>query len=83
MRNRFWRTRGFPQAPRVAMILCDTLKRVLIRAADREFTDEAALDGFIETELKFPLHVGYGGKFPGSKSFVSIHVCAPWTNINA
>ncbi|MGZ8454136.1 MAG: MBL fold metallo-hydrolase [Candidatus Binatia bacterium] len=61
MRIRFWGTRGsLPMATEGAVIR-DKIKRALLKAAGRQFADEAALDRFIDTDLEFPLRSGYGG----------------------
>jgi phosphoribosyl 1,2-cyclic phosphodiesterase len=61
MRIRFWGTRGSLPASCDGAMIRDKIKRALLRADGRKFTDEAALERFIDTELEFPVRCGYGG----------------------
>ena len=61
MKIRFWGTRGSLPAPCDGAMIRDKIKRALLRADSRNFTDEAALERFIDTELEFPVRSGYGG----------------------
>jgi phosphoribosyl 1,2-cyclic phosphodiesterase len=61
MRIRFWGTRGSLPVASEEPAIRDKVKRALLKAAGRQFADEAALDRFIDTELEFPVRAGYGG----------------------
>ncbi len=61
MRIRFWGTRGSLPTATEGAVIRDKIKRALLKAAGRQFADEAALDRFIDTDLEFPLRSGYGG----------------------
>jgi phosphoribosyl 1,2-cyclic phosphodiesterase len=61
MRIRFWGTRGSLPTASDAAAIRDKIKRALLQADGRKFADETALDGFIDTELEFPVRSGYGG----------------------